>query len=384
MSGHWIPPTCSSDEDCVQTARKIAILVDPIALSRKGGDHAAQLARELLGQGATVRAFGAPPGSLPQSSSEHGTTLAQYAPDAILAYDAVSPAAWIGALHARKHHIPLVLIEGDASLAARRLRHLGLWIFGPTVRRTASALVALDPQAEQRLLAQKFARERVTRIPPGVDLEEYRPGLTSGLVHRHHIRGRLLLYAGHLSEGRGLELLISAYARTLSQNGDWNLALAGDGPLRSRLRTQVERLGIASSVHWLGEVGEAELPGLLGASTLLLVPGTSPQVRGQNIPRALASGLPVISSDLPALHYLVRPGENGLLAKAGDLEGWCAALQRAAIDPEQRRRWSRSARSQAESELSWKQVGREIAARLGALELSPVPSSDCAYPRRTA
>lgn len=364
--------------------RKIAILVDPIALSRKGGDHAAQVARELLGQGLTVRAFGAPPGSIPQSSAEGGGRLRDYAPDTILAYDALSPAAWIGARHARKHGVPLVLVEGDGTFAARRLRHLGLWIFGPAIRRSASALIALDPDAEQRLVAQKFAAERVVRIPPGVDLEEYRPGLTSGLVHSHHIRGRLLLYAGHLSEGRGLELMIQAYARTLSQSGDWHLAFAGDGPLRQRLRTQVERLGIASSVHWLGEVGEAELPGLLGASTLLLVPGATSEVRGQNIPRALASGLPVISSDLPALHYLVRPGENGLIAKSGDLEEWCNALRRAASDPEQRRRWSRAARAQAESELSWKQVGREIAVRLGAAAASPVPSSDCAYPQRIA
>ena len=154
--------------------------------------------------------------------------------------------------------------------------------------------------------------------------------------------------------------------------------------MRGALRTQVERLGIASSVHWLGEVEEAELPGLLGASTLLAVPGSSREVLGTNIPRALACGLPVISSDAPALHYLVRPEESGLIAKAGDLEDWCRALRRAAADPELRRRWCRQARSQAEAELSWKQVGREIALRLGAVAASPVPSSDCAFPQRTA
>lgn len=365
-------------------ARKIAILVDPLALSRKGGDHAAQLARELLGQGAWVRAFGAPPGSIPQSSADNGGSLTQFAPDAILAYDAVSPAAWVGARHARRRQIPLVLVEGEGSFAARRLRRLGLLLFGSSVRRSASALIALDPRSEERLLAQKFPRERVLRLPPGVDLEEYRPGLTSGLMHRHHIRGRVLLYAGHLSEGRGVELLVQAFARALSQGGDWNLALAGDGPLRGALRTQVERLGIASSVHWLGEVEEAELPGLLGASTLLAVPGSSREVLGTHIPRALACGLPVISSDAPALHYLVRPEESGLIAKAGDLEAWCQALRRAAADPELRRRWARHARAQAEAELSWKQVGREIALRLGAVAASPVPSSDCAFPQRTA
>lgn len=345
----------------MSSPKKIAIVVDPFALARKGGEHACELAREFLGRGHCVRAFGAPPEAIAQSSEGLGLSLRQFAPDAVLAYDTLSPAAWLGARTTRRLGVPLVLVEvghgADDSWHARSLRRVGDWFWGRMVRRATSAVIAIDPLAQERVLQQGFEAARVRLVPPGVDLEIYRPGLSSALVQRHHVRGRVILYLGHFSPGRGLETLIAAFGRSLAQAGDWTLVLAGEGPLRPHLRAQIDRLGIGSNVHWLPEPTEAELPGLLGASTLLAVPGEVREVRGQNIPKALACGLPVLCSDLPALHYLVQPGSNGLVAKAGDQEAWCAALRRVAMAPELRRRWSLAARASAEEVLAWKRVG---------------------------
>ncbi|MEW6072736.1 MAG: hypothetical protein AB1726_09120, partial [Planctomycetota bacterium] len=102
---------------------RIALLLDPLSLRLedplhlrvKWGRHATELARELLGRGHTVRGFGAPPGLIPRSGEEParpgpaedagrgpGRALRAFAPELVVAYEALSPAAFRGARLARR------------------------------------------------------------------------------------------------------------------------------------------------------------------------------------------------------------------------------------------------------------------------------------------
>jgi glycosyltransferase involved in cell wall biosynthesis len=356
----------------VYQSLRIALLVTPFTLRMKGGDHAPALARELLNRGHTLRAFGAPPSAIPRSgadpesngasASEDGVGLMGYKPDAIIAYDTLSPGAWVGARTARRLSIPLVLVEvgskTDRAWRGRMLQKLGNSLWGRYVRHTTGAVIALDPHARDRALERGFAPEIVSLLPTGVDLNLYRPGLASGLILRHHIRGRILLHAGQIAHHRGLENLITAFAHTVGQRADWSLVFAGEGPAQPELRAQIDRLGIGARVHWIGRPREEELPGLMSASTLLAVPGLDDSVRGQHIPRAMACGLPVITSDLPVLRFLVEHAVSGLVVPAASLVGWTDALRRASMSPDARKRWGQRARQIAEERLAWPFVAK--------------------------
>jgi len=357
----------------VTSSLRIALVVNPFTLHRKGGEHAPELARELLGLGHTVRGFGAPPGVIPRSGPdapdniEDSVGLAGFAPDVILAYDVLSPAAWIGARVARQRDVPLILVEtgtrpDTGPWYARPWRHLAEALWGPYIRRATQLVLALDPIARERALARGFAAERISILPSGVDLSVFRPGLASGLITRHHIRGRILLYVGQISENRGLTCLIEAFAQTVGQRADWSLVFAGDGPAQRTLRAHIDRLGIASHVHWIGRPREEELPGLMSASTILAVPALDDTVRGQHIPRAMACGVTVITSERPALAPLIDHERSGLVAGAGDVKAWVEALRRASTSPEARKRWGQEARVRAERELAWTEVGRRVEA----------------------
>lgn len=350
---------------------RIAIVVHPFTLRRKGGEHAPELARELLNLGHTVRGFGAPPGVIPRSGAAEGVApdellgVAGFEPDVVLAYDVLSPAAWLAARAARKRGAPLILIETGTRSDERDWRsRLGLpfaeALWGPYIRRTASLVVALDPVARERARRRGFADARIVILPAGVDLSEFRPGLTSGLVLRHHVRGRLLLYAGRIARERGLSVLIDAFAQTVGQRSDWKLVFAGDGPAQRELRAQIDRLGIGSRIHWIGRPRDEELAGLMSASTLLAVPALDDSVRGQHIPRAMACGLPVIASEKPALAHLVQHERTGLVAAAGDVAAWTEALRRASTAPDARKRWGLLAREEAERELAWPHVAHRF------------------------
>ncbi|HEV8114084.1 MAG TPA: glycosyltransferase [Planctomycetota bacterium] len=345
---------------------RIALLLNPFTLTRQSGDHAPELARELAEQGHVARVFGGagPRDAAARTSAHESDSLGprRFAPDAILAYDALSPAAWLGARTARALAIPLVLVEAgsrsDKGVFSRACLAVGERLWGPYVRRTAAALVALDPVARARALIGGFPEERVIVMPPGVDPDVYRPGLSSALVQRHGLSGRILLYVGKVERGRGLDTLVQAFARALGQRDDWSLVIAGEGGARAELRAAIDRLGIGARVRWLGRVPEEELPGLFSVSTLLAVPALDDAVRGRNVARAMACGLPVIASDRPSLRALVEPDASGLLVPSGDVVAWTEALRRAAMSPDARRRWGRRGRDIAERRLSWSHVAR--------------------------
>jgi glycosyltransferase involved in cell wall biosynthesis len=350
---------------------RIALVLNPFTLDSKGGSHAPNLARELLGRGHTLKPFGGPPGTIPHSGEEEdesaaggAPTIAGFAPDVVVAYDALSPAAFMGARAARKLEIPLVLVEagfaGAGSPSQRFLRGAGERLWGPYVRRTEPRVVALDPVAREQAVREGFAPGRIEVLGEGVDLSAFRPGLYSGLIARHRVRGRILLYAGRIGEERGLDVLIDAFASTVGQRSDWSLVLAGEGPGRRRLRAQANRLGVGARIVIAGRPREEELPGLIGSSTLLAVPAVDDGVRGKQIPRAMACGVGVLASDLTRLRWLVEDDQTGLLAAPGDRAAWTAVLARAAGAPMARRRWGLRARERAEERFDWAQVAESF------------------------
>ena len=366
-------------------------------LKVKWGNHAPALARELLGRGYTVRGFGAPPGVIPRSSEVEFEgvraagwwgKLRAYNPDVLLAYDALSGAAFRGARMARKLDATLVLVEsalpGGGTWFERLLARVGEKLFGHYVRRTARWVVAFDQVARKQALSEGFAPEIVSVVRHGVDTQTFRPGLTSTLVARQRIRGRILLYVGRLSEGRGVDDLIAAFSRTLAQRGDWNLVLCGEGSHQPELRAMADRLGISARVHWMGFPRREELPGLIGASSIFATPAHDDLVVGRQITRAMACGVPVLASDLPRLRDLVLHEETGLLVEPGNVDAWTEAIRRVASSPVARERWARNGRARALAELSWQAVVdrfEEVFDRARGTELEPEPVPEAGRPR---
>jgi glycosyltransferase involved in cell wall biosynthesis len=348
---------------------RVALLVDPVTVRTKGLSHAPALAGELLGRGHVVRGFGAPPGVIPHSGALAGTGedgaeddagasdrvgLDRFAPDAIVAYDALSPASWLGARVARRRGTALVLVEGGIPASAIRLHErflqsLGERLWGRYVRDTCTAVVALDPVARNAALEVGFAEEQVRVLPEGVDPLRFRPGLSSAVIARRRIGGRVCLYAGPLELSRGLEVLVRAFAATVGQREDWCLVLAGDGGAAGRLRVLADRLGVGARVH--------------------LLPRARPEehsARGRQVARAMACGLPVIASATERLRFFVEDDGNGLLAEPGDLASWTAALGRAAGAPQARVRWGQRGLELSRERFAWPVVAEAFEEILGS------------------
>jgi glycosyltransferase involved in cell wall biosynthesis len=133
--------------------------------------------------------------------------------------------------------------------------------------------------------------------------------------------GTVVMYTGTLEAYQGIPLLLDSLA--LLPAG-FRLALVGGAPEQvAGLRRELEARGLAARVALLGQRPAAEIPALLQAADVLV----SPRTLGTNIPLKiysyLASGVPVVATDLPThtqtvssdIAFLARP-EPGAFAAA--------------------------------------------------------------------
>ena len=139
---------------------------------------------------------------------------------------------------------------------------------------------------------------------------------------------KVALFLGLIRSYKGVDLLLEAISRQAADS-NWMLVVAGEpwedlGPV---LGQQVRALGIANLVQLrLGWVPEAEVPLLLAAANLVVLPYRSGS-QSAVAPLALAAGLPVISTRVGGLAEVVDDGVNGVLVEPGSVDELARAFE---------------------------------------------------------
>ena len=192
-----------------------------------------------------------------------------------------------------------------------------LWGTAPAtagqVREAASAadgLLAVSEGLAEDLAALGAPRERITVHRTGLDAGRFRP-LDARMCRDSLGLPRevpVLACVGALIPRKGQALAIEA----LVQVPDAILVLAGTGPDENALRSQAERLGVAERVRFLGAVPHGDLPLLLNAADLFVLPTASEGLANAWV-EALACGTPVVTSAIPGARELITAPEYGRL-----------------------------------------------------------------------
>lgn len=173
---------------------------------------------------------------------------------------------------------------------------------------------------------------KVELLYHGVDTGLFRPRS----VHAANQSLRLICIARAVPK-KGLETLLAALA-TLPDTIDWHLDHVGGGELVAALRTQAQALGIAKRIVWHGATSRPEVVALLAqADIFCLVPRIAADGDRDGLPNvileAMASGLPVVASDVAAIGEAVIDGVSGMLVPVDSAEKTAAAILRLAEDP---------------------------------------------------
>ncbi|HMH50417.1 MAG TPA: glycosyltransferase [Candidatus Acidoferrum sp.] len=229
--------------------------------------------------------------------------------------------------------------------------------FGMVERRilAGAARVHYTSEAERREAALLQAPGRATVIPHGIDVGAFRKRAASGWIRRRapHLAGRTtILFLSRIDPKKGLDLLLSAFARVRSTRSDVGLVIAGDGDpaFVGKLRGESERLGLADAVYWAGLLDDHEKRAALADADLFVLPSYSENF-GLAVVEAMASRLPVVVSDQVGIHHEVVEGSAGLVIPC-EVPALATALATLIANPPLRRRLGEGAGRLAETRFS--------------------------------
>lgn len=212
-------------------------------------------------------------------------------------------------------------------------------------------------------LAAIFAKRGfVTRIVPNiVNLERFAP---IDLVTKPA--------APHFLVARNLEPLydnstaLRAFAIIRQRHPDARLTIAGSGPERELLERLADTLGIANAVTFAGRIDNADMPALYRTVHIAMNPSLADNMP-ISILEALASGVPVVSTNVGGVPFLVEHERTALLVAPGDADGMAAASLRILSDAGLARRLITAGQELAR-EFDWNRVrGRLFEAYHNAL-----------------
>ena len=158
----------------------------------------------------------------------------------------------------------------------------------------------------------------------------------------------------------GVDVVVKAFCQAAAREPRLRLMLLGGGSQAGHLRQLLAQHGLLERVHFGGQVSGDDLPAYYRAADLY-VSASHSDGSSVSLMEALASGLPVLVSDIPGNREWIGPGEGaGWLFPDGDFTALGAGMLRAAADesglPEQRR----AARTLAERRADWKQNFQQL------------------------
>jgi glycosyltransferase involved in cell wall biosynthesis len=210
-----------------------------------------------------------------------------------------APAVWIGCL--RKVPVVVNYRGGDAE---RYFRASIKWV-APTLR-NASAIIVPSGFLEQVFSIFGFRAEIIPNI---VDLNKF------AFKHRvslADINSPRLVITRNLEKIYGIETAIEAVAILKQRFPKIKVFIAGSGPLHDVLLKQVEELCLAENVEFTGKLTPEQIAGLYHDVDIMLNPTTVDNMPN-SVLEALANGLPVVTTNVGGIPYIVSDNETALL-----------------------------------------------------------------------
>ncbi len=237
-------------------------------------------------------------------------------------------------------------------------------------------VVAISGALADELVSRGIPRDKITIVPNGIDpaalgrLPDRDPALRASLrLDDRHVVG----YLGNLDHWReGIDVLVSALG-DLRERGrdDVVLLIVGDGTRRAEIEAHAHRLGLADRCRFTGRVPHEEVGQYYAQMDLFVNPRVDERAARLITPlkpyEAMALGIPVLVSDLPALREIVDPPRRGLVARPGDATSLATEIAGLLDDPGLRKRLGAAGQAWVRAERTWTANGPRYRAAYEAI-----------------
>jgi PEP-CTERM/exosortase A-associated glycosyltransferase len=225
--------------------------------------------------------------------------------------------------------------------------------------RRVDRITVLCRGLEDDLAGRGIARERMTVIGNGIDLDRFAPAAPDEEYRAlWDLRGkRAAAFIGSFYRYEGLDLLVEAYARIRPRFPDLKLLLVGGGEMEQELRDRVRELGVADAVVFPGRIPQQRIPGVYALADVLVYPRYAMRLTELVTPlkplEAMAMGKALLASDVGGHRELIQDGRTGLLFGPGDAGALAESLSGLLENSALRKSLEESGRAWVAAERTW-------------------------------
>jgi colanic acid/amylovoran biosynthesis glycosyltransferase len=188
-------------------------------------------------------------------------------------------------------------------------------------------VIVAETDYAARFLRDQFSHrpDRVHRIYNGLDLAEFRQADFSSTPP-------LVVAVGRLIPKKGFGNLIRACALLTERGKLFRCEIIGEGPLKDELRRQIDELRLQNNVELPGAKPQTQLRRRLAAANVFVLPSViDPDGGMDNLPtvimEAMATGLPVVSTNIGGIPEMVVENETGFLVQPGNAVAMADAIE---------------------------------------------------------
>lgn len=203
-------------------------------------------------------------------------------------------------------------------------------------------------------IISSVTNSKIYVIPSGTEFDEIQR------IKPHQEDKPDIFSACRLHKVKGIDILIRAIPTVIKSIPDLKVCLAGSGPQEDALKSLVRELSLEDHVRFLGVIYGEEKYQYYKACKIVVLPS-----RWDTLPKtiieAMASGKPMVASNVGGIPDLVDDGKTGLLFESENVEGLAAKVIKMLTDEELRERMGKEALEKA-GEYDWSKIAERTVA----------------------
>lgn len=210
----------------------------------------------------------------------------------------------------------------------------------------------------QRLFGLPY--DKINVIPNGINLNNF-----TGIERDYDFRRqyamdneKIILYVGRLVYEKGIQHLIAAMPKILSNYHDAKLVIAGKGGMIDDLKAETSSLGLDNKVYFTGYMDSKKVQKMYKCADVAVFPSTY-EPFGIVALESMLAGVPTVVSDVGGLDEIVTHGVDGMKSYAGNPNSIADSVTALLYDHQLATNISKKARQKVKEQFNWEKIAQD-------------------------
>lgn len=211
--------------------------------------------------------------------------------------------------------------------------------------------------------AFKIPSNKISIIPNGIDISEFNIQVNPLEIKRNIGIGedkKLVLFVGRITSQKGVTYLIQAVPKVLSAHPDARFVIVGDGWELGTIKNMIYSMGLGEYVKTLGFLPDHTVKSLMKAADVMVIPSIY-EPFGIVALEAMASGTPLVASDVGGLSEIIEHEKTGLKVYPANPDSIAWGINTVLSNPRWARAMAQNALAIVKEKYSWEAIAAKTA-----------------------